>query len=57
MGLFHQYVVVDLWNNAWANFLTPSVFTLAAVVVSHFRHKAHRNKQHAELLEKIGGGK
>ena len=54
--MFHHWIVVDLWRNAWANFLTPSVFTIAAVIISHVRHRNHRDRQHAEVMDKIGGG-
>ena len=43
----------DIWAPMWPNMFAPSVITLAAVVVSHFRLKAHQKKNHEETKQAI----
>lgn len=44
----------DIWAPMWPNMFAPSAITLAAVVVSHFRLKAHQSKNHDELKNALG---
>jgi hypothetical protein len=32
-------MLAALWSDVWANFLTPSVWTLLAIAVSHMLHR------------------
>lgn len=38
-----------LWHNLWPNMFAPSVWAIAAIIVSHFRLRAYMKKHHQEL--------
>lgn len=44
-----------LWDAMWPNMFAPSAITLAAVAVSHVRHRAQADKRHRELKAHVEG--
>jgi hypothetical protein len=49
-----------LWNDLWPNTVAPSIWTLAAVIVSHVKAARQRERQHQDMKRHVtkqaGGG-
>ena len=53
MAGFLHWLNVEIWTPLWPNTLAPSVWPLAAVIISHVKqHRAHE-RRHAELKQHV----
>lgn len=41
------------WDDLWPNVIAPSVWTLAAIVVSHVKRTAQAERHHREMKEHV----
>lgn len=48
-----HWLNVHLWAPMWPNMFAPSVFTVAAVVLSHIRGYRQRERQHEDMKRHV----
>lgn len=41
------------WNDLWPNTVSPSAWTLAAVVISHVRSARQRERHHEDMKQHV----
>lgn len=48
-----HWLNTELWGPVWPNTIAPSVWTLAAVVISHVRTARQQRRQHDEIKKHV----
>lgn len=49
-------MIRNLWLALWPNMVAPSVWTIIAIVIAHFKAKWHRDRLHNEHLAVVAKG-
>ena len=51
--MIRHWLDIELWGPMWPNMFAPSLITLAAVAVSHFKRSRQAERHHRDLKAHI----
>ena len=46
-------MIASLWDSLWPNMVAPSVWTIAAIIISHYRTHRKLRAQHEALKQHV----